>query len=174
MITTNAIRHQTVGDGGIDTDNFNKMVDTANKFANLSIASNTIDYILDDGVNKKIVLSPGTTTTTDTTDWAFGCSVDSAGLVTVNEGTFEAHGAAKIDNPQTTIQLTGGPYEYVYVSWIRGSADISIIHATSVPTSDGTTIYVPLAKFELTASPHTYSKVLIKHQGDINFDVPLA
>jgi len=60
MPKENQINHQKVGDKAVDTENYNKIIDSANQFNNLFFDPVTMEYYSDDGINIMSIASTGT------------------------------------------------------------------------------------------------------------------
>ena len=106
-------------------------------------------------------------------DWdkiAFGSTL-SGNVATIYAGNLRQHGILNVAVSETNVTLTGDP-EYVYVNHTRGSSTASILHSSSEPVSNSTTLKVPLVKCSVVSGT-TYQIDMRMHFGDINLDTPI-
>lgn len=161
----NDFYEQSVGDKGINTTNFNRVVRAVRILLNATWSENV--HIIDSGTSRcYTVLTPDTSGD----NFRFGCSL-SGKTVTIRAGTWcTLAGDYTIEG--STVELTGET-EYVYTYHKKDHSTSGFNHATTRPTSSGDQWVCVLATYTSTDAT-TWTLSEINRQGDIMLYGPTA
>lgn len=157
---------QSVGDKGINTTNFNRLVRAVKMLLNINWSDNV--HVVDSGNSRSINVTQKDLYPKK----AFGTPATTGRNCTVYAGTwFLASGNVEV--AEDIIQLTGSPV-YVYTYCKKNGSAAGITHANTKPATGGGDEHIQLLATYSSVDTVTWTRTFLNYDGDCYRDPPTA